>query len=252
MVKLVGILNITPDSPDGGQYRDPLTAISRAEQLFDEGASIVDVGAESTRPGAVPIGPREEWRRLEPVLSVLLPKYPDNFISVDTHHPDTVERVLQMGNVIINDVTGMNNPDMVHAVVKHRAKCIVSHLPGQEIQSVHNGKLMDNIHQVQDELLEKAVLLQCLGLPREKIILDPGIGFGKTPELNAKLLAFAKYVPGFDVMIGYSRERFLGEYRMDLAPNLAAGVIALNNGAAYLRVHDVNGHRPLMDHSLAV
>jgi dihydropteroate synthase len=246
MVQLVGVLNITPDSfSDGGQFVETDAALKQAARLFADGAALVDVGAESTRPGATPLSPEEEWQRLKPVLSQLLQRYPGK-ISVDTYHPETAEKALGLGDVIINDITGMNNPAMVDVVAKHQARCIISHLPGVDPQAAHRGELVDDIQTVASDLLVKAELLQKRDLEKDKIILDPGIGFGKTPELNQKLLEFAKYMPDYPVMIGYSRKRFLGDKRMELETNLAAGRVAIAAGAAYLRVHDVAGHQQLL------
>jgi dihydropteroate synthase len=247
MTQLVGILNITPDSfSDGGQFAGYEAALARVEQLFEDGASLVDIGAESTRPGAEPLSPEEEWDRLAPILTELLEVYPES-LSVDTYHPETAEQALIMGDVIINDVTGMNNPKMREVIVKHYARCIISHLPGRDIQAAHEGKLIASKQQVIDELLARAAQLEALGLGKKQIILDPGIGFGKTPALNHELLSVAADMPDYPVMIGYSRKRFLGEDRMELAPNLRAGKIAIASGAAYLRVHDVAGHQQLLE-----
>jgi dihydropteroate synthase len=246
MAELVGILNLTPDSfSDGGEYADPAKAIDRAEELMEQGAAFVDIGAESTRPGAVALDPEEEWRRLEPVLSDLVPRYPDRF-SLDTYHPETVQQAFMIGRVIVNDVTGMNNPDMVRVITGSGVRCIISHLRGTDIQAAHWGPLLDDVEPVAMDLLTKKKLLIKHGFEPNQVILDPGIGFGKTPELNRELLKFAKELPDHDVMIGYSRKRFLGENRMDLQVNLEAGRIAIENGAAYLRVHDVAGHRQLL------
>lgn len=246
MIQLVGILNVTPDSfSDGGQFQNYTAAIGRAKQLFADGASLVDVGAESTRPGAAQLTPDEEWSRLEPILKELLRAYPGK-ISLDSYHPETVERALALGPVIVNDVTGMNNPAMVSVVAKYKPKVIISHLPGSNIQQAHQLVPVSTVEEVRHDLLAKVAELQQKGLPKESIILDPGIGFGKTMELNRRLLTFAEQVPEFEVMIGYSRKRFLGENRMDIAPNIEAGRIAVKSGAAYLRVHDVAGHSQLL------
>jgi dihydropteroate synthase len=246
MVQLVGILNVTPDSfSDGGLFVDPDAAARQAGKLFGDGASLVDIGAESTRPGAASLSPEEEWRRLEPVLERLLAKYPGK-LSLDTYHPETAKRALARGEIIINDVTGMNNPAMVDVVAKQQTSCVISHLPGVNIRAAHQGKLINDIQQVADDLLAKAELLQKRSLKPQQIILDPGIGFGKTQALNEQLLEFAKYLPDYQVMIGYSRKRFLGDKRMELETNLAAGRKAIAAGAAYLRVHDVAGHRQLL------
>lgn len=249
MVELVGILNITPDSfSDGDLFLDPELAVRHAERLFADGASLVDIGAESTRPGATPISPGEEWRRLKFVLEWFSALYPGR-LSLDTYHPETAELALAMRDFVINDVTGMSNPKMVDVVIEHQARYVIGHLPGSDIQAVHQGKPIDNIQRVIDDLLAKAGLLEEKGLSRGKIILDPGIGFGKTQELNRQLLEFAKYVPNYQVMIGYSRKRFLGDKRMELETNLEAGRIAIAAGATYLRVHDVSGHRRLLEES---
>jgi dihydropteroate synthase len=242
MVQLVGILNITPDSfSDGGLYADPEKAIQHAAQLFEDGATLIDVGAESTRPGAIQLSDEEEWQRLVPVLRVLIPKHPGK-ISLDSYHPATIVKAFDIGPVIVNDVTGLNNPDMVEVVTKLKANVIISNLPKMSIQEAHKAQPVGSVAQVKKELLEKALLLEAGGLPRENIILDPGIGFGKTMELNKELLKFAEQVPSYDVMIGYSRKRFLGEQRMSLEPNIQAGKIAAAHGAKYLRVHDVAEH----------
>jgi dihydropteroate synthase len=247
MTQLVGILNVTPDSfSDGGKFFNSELAIAKAKKLFTDGAYIVDVGAESTRPNATPLTDNEEWERLEPVLQALIPLFP-NKISVDSYHPLNIKRALELGPIIVNDITGMNNPDMVRIVSKLKPTIIISHLPGVDIQEAHRLTPVSSIKQVKNDLLSKAKLLEDNGLRRDQIILDPGIGFGKTMSLNQELLNFAEQVPEFKVMIGYSRKRFLGDNRMDLAPNLEAGRIAADRGAAYLRVHDVSGHRDLIN-----
>lgn len=242
MVKLVGILNVTPDSfSDGGQFFEPSAAVAHANKLFAEGASIVDIGAESTRPGATPLSAEEEWQRLEHILHILVPAYPGN-ISLDSYHPETVERACAIGPIIVNDVSGMNNPEMIRIVSKCNMPVVISHSPSSDIQAAHRNEPIDNILTVKEVLLEKAHHLMASGIDKKSIILDPGIGFGKTMSLNHELLKFAELVADFDVMIGHSRKRFLGENRIDLQVNVDAGVIAVEHGAAYLRVHDVAGH----------
>jgi dihydropteroate synthase len=247
MVQLVGILNVTPDSfSDGENFLDPTAAIEQAEQLFADGASLVDVGAESTRPNAEVLTDDQEWGRLEPVLKELIPKYPGK-ISLDTYHPATVKKAYEIGPVIINDVTGFNDLAMRELAASLQSTVIVSHLPsGMTIQQAHESTPITTVQQVKDELLARAKMLEGLGLNRDRIILDPGIGFGKIPEVNQQLLTFASLVPQYKVMIGYSRKRFLGEHRMDIEPNLEAGKVAASSGAVYLRVHDVAGHASLL------
>jgi dihydropteroate synthase len=246
MTQLAGVLNVTPDSfSDGGLFLEPGKAIEQAERMFAEGAALVDIGAESTRPGAQSLTPAQEWQRLEPVLKALLGCFPGR-LSVDTYHLETAGKALDLGDIMINDVTGLNNPAMAEIILKHQAGVIISHLPGKDIQAAHKGPLVNDINQVKNHLLATAEDLVYKGLPKENIILDPGIGFGKTPELNRELLGFAQLIPDYPVMIGYSRKRFLGEHRMELENNLAAGRIAIAAGAAWLRVHDVAGHMQLL------
>lgn len=249
-VGLVGILNVTPDSfSDGGKYIDADAALVQADRLFADGAVMVDVGAESTRPKAEALIHEEEWGRLAHVLPLLLGKYASK-ISLDTYHPDTVRRAAEYGECIINDVTSFNNPEMMEVAADLDWGCVISHLPakfGADIQAAHVGELITSAEQVRDELLARRQALIDRGVDADKIILDPGIGFGKTPELNWELLRFAEMVVGCDVMIGYSRKRFLGEDRMNIEPNLEAGRIAIESGAKYLRVHDVAAHRVLLD-----
>lgn len=242
MTQIVGILNITPDSfSDGGFYNTYDLALKKAAELFADGAVIVDVGAESTRPNAEPLTAKQEWDRLKVILPELIKKYPGK-ISLDSYHPENIEKALKIGSVIVNDVTGMNNPKMVMVVLKYKPICIISQIPNINIQAAHKGELIDDVNMVRNSLLLKKEMLIKGGLPKENIILDPGIGFGKTSELNKKLLGFAKELPNEKVMIGYSRKRFLGENRMDIEPNLQAGKIAIASGAAYIRVHDVAAH----------
>jgi dihydropteroate synthase len=247
MVQLVGILNVTPDSfSDGGDFLNVNDAVAQADKLFKDGASIVDVGAESTRPKAEAVSVDNEWNRQEPILKILIPKYPGQ-ISLDSYNISTIKRAFEIGPVIINDVTGFNNPEMIKLAAGLNAKVIISHFPaGFTIQQAHIDTPVKDVEQVRAELLEKAEALEEMGLPHKNIILDPGIGFGKSPELNEQLLSFAEQVPEYKVMIGYSKKRFLGENRMEIETNIEAGRIAIKHGAIYLRVHDVASHMELL------
>lgn len=245
--KLVGILNLTPDSfSNDGIFNDTDLAVTTAKKMFDDGADFLDIGAESTRPGAIAISPNKEYDRLASVLERIVYLFQGK-IYLDSYHPETVYRVIErFGKVILNDVTGMVNPSMVEIALKYNLNCVVSHFPaifGQNIQAAHLSKNLINDEQtVLNELLNKRQELEEKGISRECIILDPGIGFGKTAELNKKLLSFARLIPDSEIMIGYSRKRFLGEDRMSLQTNLKACDLAVDNGASYLRVHDVSGH----------
>lgn len=261
-MKLVGILNVTPDSfSDGGLFLDAKKALAQAQKLMDDGADFIDVGAESTNPKSTPLSPSEEWQRLEKVLPELLEKYPGK-ISVDSYHPETIERATQLAPIIINDITGFSSPEMMRLAAEYNLTCIISHLPhelGDDIQAAHQAKPVDNINQVIDELLERRDELAGLGVEYAHIILDPGIGFGKTMRLNWQLLEFAKHVTDHEVMIGHSRKRFLGtspktgaplpdadKLRMSDAANLLAASIAKKSGTTYLRVHDPSIYQDLI------
>ncbi len=248
MAELVGILNITPDSfSDGSRYQSAEDAVRHTKQLFIDGASVVDVGAESTRPGAVPLSWEEEIARLAPFFREARTRGWD--LSLDTYHPETVRwAATQIGRFIINDVTGFRNADMREAAAETGNEVIVSHLPhaSADIQSAHKEKPIDSVEQVVEELFESIAALVVAGVAHKNIIADPGIGFGKTLEVNWELLEIGKKIPLFRTMVGYSRKRFLGEERMELPINLFAGEIAVGAGAHYLRVHDVAGHRPLI------
>ncbi len=248
--ELVGILNVTPNSfSDGGLYYEPEDALQHARDLFADGAAIVDIGGESTRPGATPITADEEWVRIEPVIEAVVSEYSHDAISLDTYHPENVRRAAEIGKIIVNDVTTFSNPRMRETAAELGLRCIMSHMPislGQDIQKAHEKKLINSVQQVLDELFANVELLTSDGVERHNIILDPGIGFSKTNKLNRQLLEFARHVPGYEVMIGYSRKRFLGQARGDIEPNLQAGIKAAKSGAKFLRVHDVAAHHSML------
>ena len=248
MTELVGVLNITPDSfSDGGQNNSLETAMKHAEKMFGQGASIVDVGAESTRPGAEAIDWSEEVRRLSGFIEQV--EALGWNISLDTYHPKTVDWASKnLSNFIINDVTGFRNPAMRDVAAHTGNKVIVGHLPkgSHNISDAHKGKPINSINQVIEELRDSIEQLTQAGVARDNIIVDPGIGFGKTKELNWELLRFGLYIPEHEVMIGYSRKRFLGEKRLEIETNYLAGRIAVDSKAKYLRVHDVQGHASLL------
>ena len=239
---------MTPDSfSDGGQNNSVETAIKHAEEMLSQGASIVDVGAESTRPGADAIDWNEEVSRLSGFIQQV--EALGWNISLDTYHPETVDWASKnLSNFIINDVTGFRNPAMRDVAASTGNKVIVGHLPkvNRSIQAAHRKKPIDSINQVVQELHDSIEELVQAGVARDNIIVDPGIGFGKTKELNWKLLRFGLCIPEHGVMIGYSRKGFLGENRMEIETNYLAGRIAVDSNAKYLRIHDVQGHASLV------
>ena len=235
-VKLFGILNVTPDSfSDGGLFFNTEKALEHAKQLFVDGADYIDVGGESTRPNASSITPEKEWGRVGEIVEALIQKYPGK-VSLDTRNVETAEKFLALGGTILNDVSGFQNPAMRELAPKFK-KIIVMHFPGKTVEEVHKQQI-DSVDQVREELLKRKKELIQAGVKAENIILDPGIGFGKTMECNRALLKFAEILPEESVLIGHSRKRFLGEHRFDVDCNREAGKIAIAAGAEYLRVHD--------------
>lgn len=260
-LQLVGVLNVTPDSfSDGGANLDPSAALASAKKLLDDGASVIDVGAESTNPRSTPLSPSEEQARLKNILPELLKHYP-NQVSLDTYHHETVAWALQFGRPIINDITALYSLKMAQLVAGHNLTCIISHLPpgakGVPTRA-HTATLTDDINRVVSELKSRIQLLQELGIKQEQMIIDPGLGFGKTMKLNWQLLRFAEVMPDYPVMVGHSKKRFLGcdettgeplkngqELRFTPERNRYAAEIAAQAGAAYLRVHEPDWYKGL-------
>ena len=237
---VMGVLNVTPDSfSDGGQFADPDAAIRQAERMAAEGADILDIGAESTRPGHKPISAEEELARLLPILSSIvglgLP------VSVDTMKASVAETCLSYGVGIINDVWGLqHDPDMAGVVARHHVPLII----------MHNRTAADSTIDILDDIAafftRSLKLAEDAGIRRERIILDPGIGFGKTVEQSIETLAHLPRLMqfGLPMLIGLSRKRFIAsvspsEPHERLAGSIAANVLAVQAGAAIIRVHDV-------------
>lgn len=252
MTEIIGILNVTPDSfSDGGKYNNADRALERVSSLLEEGASLVDIGAESTRPGAVEIETEEEWLRLEPVLAKLQLHYPPSIFSIDTRHHEVVRRSVAMWSpeLTVNDMSGLNDRLMVDVVAAHALRVVLGHLPPTALGSTsraHHQKKTDSQWEVLDQLITSYIKAVAMGIKPENIVLDPGIGFGKTSRLNNLLIGFAALTPSLPVMIGYSRKRFLGPNRFEATVNAEAGRRAVRSGAAFLRVHDVAVHRRMI------
>lgn len=250
MTEIVGILNITPDSfSDGGTYSDPPRALERAHELFEQGADMIDIGAESTRPGADSVAIDDEWRRLAPVLNAVSDVFSPEQFMIDTRHGEIARRAIESWShdLTLNDVTGLSDPEMARTAAQYGARIILGHLPAEahgDIKRAHTVRMTDP-WKVKHELHGRAQNVQQEGIDWRNIVLDPGIGFGKNPHLNRQLVEFAG-ITNWPVMIGYSRKRFLGSGRLDPAENIEQGERAVKSGAAYLRVHDVREHRQLL------
>ena len=236
---IMGILNVTPDSfSDGGKFNSVENAISHAKQMLEEGADIIDVGGESTRPGSDPVSLEEELARVIPVIDELLKL--DTTISIDTTKPEVAEECLKRGVHILNDVTGLRDPKMLEVAAKYDVPVIIMHMLGEP-------KTMQNDIHYDDVVVEIKCYLQIQATKAKQagishIILDPGIGFGKTVEHNYEIIRrLAEFTElGYPVLVGPSRKSFLGGDIKDRLPGTIAAVTAcILNGAKIVRVHDV-------------
>ena len=244
--QVMGIVNVTPDSfSDGGQHATVRTALAHCEQLLKDGAHLLDIGAESTRPGAPIVTLEEELARVLPVvLEAVRFNVP---ISVDTYKPEVMRAVLDVGVDIINDVWALRQRDAAQVVASH-AQCGVClmHMHG-EPQTMQNLPMQGSaIVPVTDFLKRHAQALQNLGIARERIALDPGVGFGKTVAQNFELLAQQDQLLalGYPLLVGWSRKSSLGAVTGSavsdrIVPSVAAAVLAVERGARVVRVHDV-------------
>jgi dihydropteroate synthase len=244
---VMGIVNATPDSfSDGGRFFEPAKAIEHGLHLVQEGADVLDIGGESTRPGATPVPLEEELRRVVPVVEGLT-RQSTVPISIDSMKAAVAERCLEAGAAIVNDVEGFRDPAMIAAAAKYRAGTIVMHMQGMPENMNQNPHYSDVVREVGEFFEERLQTLAKLGIPPEAICLDPGIGFGKTHEHNMALLAnlgaFARF--GRPVCLGVSRKGFIGTIcgrpRGERMPgSLAIACFAAARGDAHLlRVHDV-------------
>ncbi len=251
--RLMGILNVTPDSfSDGGRYLDPEAALKRAQAMVAEGAEILDLGGESTRPGAAAVPLEEERRRVLPVLEALLGLGVP--ISIDTRKPELAEEALRLGAHLINDVTGLADPRMRAVAARYQAPAVVMHMPVPDpARMMQHAHYLDVVAEVRAFLLARAKRALLDGVPQ--VILDPGIGFGKKLHHNLKLLRRLGGLAhlGFPLLVGASRKRLIGELTGEKEPqkrvfgSVAAHLAAVAKGARILRVHDVAAHRQALD-----
>lgn len=244
--RVMAIVNITPDSfSDGGRHATTQAAVAHCEQLLKEGADMLDLGGESSRPGAEPLPLEEEQARVLPVLREALKLGVP--VSVDTYKPETMRAALELGADIVNDIYALRWPGAVEAVAAHPGcgVCLM-HMQGEPMSMQQRPIYGDVLDEVGRFLRDRAALLEQAGVQRERITLDPGIGFGKTVEHNVALLARQRELLGlgYPLLIGWSRKSSLGvltgrpvEQRQ--AASLAAALAAAVRGAKVLRVHDV-------------
>ncbi|MDH4239408.1 MAG: dihydropteroate synthase, partial [Phycisphaerae bacterium] len=209
---VMGVLNVTPDSfSDGGRFLDTDKAVKHGLKMAAEGAAIIDIGAESTRPGAEPVSVDEQTRRVVPVIEVLCKRI-DVPISIDTNSSEVAKAALEAGAAIINDITALSDEGMGELAAEEQVPVILMHMQGTPATMQIEPKYKDVVSEVRRFLLKKAKRAEEIGIPKERIFIDPGIGFGKTLVHNLLLLRnIDKFVTtGYHVLVGTSRKSFIG------------------------------------------
>lgn len=251
-VQVMAILNVTPDSfSDGGRFNDPDAALAQAQAMLDAGADILDIGAESTRPGSLPVDVSTQTARLKPVLQRLrdcpVP------ISVDTSEPEVMRMALAEGASIINDVRAFDRPGAIEAVRDSGCGLVVMHRLGEPLTMQDAPSYDDVVREVDAYLGARTRELEGQGIARDRIVIDPGFGFGKRAEHSRSLLRGLACLTsaGVPVLVGLSRKSFLGrltgkEVSQRLPASLAGALIAAQGGARILRVHDVAETRDVL------
>lgn len=245
---VMGVVNVTPDSfSDGGRYLNPRAAVAHGLELDQQRASILDIGGESTRPGASPVEVAEELERVVPVVEGLAAAGARAQLSVDTVKAEVACRALEAGATFVNDVTAMRgDPEMVGVVASNAADCCLMHMLGDPRTMQDDPRYADVVSEVKAFLEERLAFATAQGIREERIVLDPGIGFGKTMEHNLELLARIDELValGRPVLVGSSRKSFIGRLTgrpvgERLAGTISANVLAYAGGARIFRVHDV-------------
>jgi dihydropteroate synthase len=241
---VMGILNVTPDSFfDGGRFNDPVAALAQARRLAADGCDIIDIGGESTRPGATPVSAQDEWARIEPVVAALAGELAVP-LSVDTSKAQVAKRAIELGAVLINDVWGLQrDPAMADIIAASSAAIVIMH------NRAHTDDTLDIISDIRDYFARSLKIAEAAGIPRAHIILDPGIGFAKSSRQNCEAIARLSELTdwGLPLLVGASRKGFLGSLgtkgaERTLMGTLAANLAAAASGASVFRVHDVAEH----------
>jgi dihydropteroate synthase len=244
---IMGILNITPDSfSDGGLYDSAEKAISHGLEMIHAGAAIIDIGAESTRPGARPIPAEEQIRRVVPTIEALRSQS-DIPISIDTFNPQVAAAAIAAGANIINDITALSDAKMAKLAADKHLPVILMHIQGTPATMQQNPHYQNVVAEVKEYLLGRAAFAEQAGILKERIFIDPGFGFGKTTEHNLSLLRHLDELTqtGYRVLVGTSRKRFIGQITAKDVPadrifgTAATVALAVAKGASIVRVHDV-------------
>jgi len=255
---IMGILNVTPDSfSDGGLYQRVDAAVKHALQMIEEGADIIDAGGESTRPGSERVSAGEQKKRVLAVIKALKAELPENaLISIDTTLAEVASEALAAGASIINDISaGRDDPGMFKLAAQKQCPCILMHMQGTPETMQVNPVYDDVVEEIRSFLLERSEIAINAGIKKENIILDPGIGFGKTTEHNLELMAnLHRFVDtGFPVLLGASRKRFMGALCAGAAAERLIGAtcatttLGVAAGVKLFRVHDVRENRQAAD-----
>ena len=260
---IMGILNVTPDSfSDGGSYKSTKSAVDKAMIMIEQGATIIDIGGESTRPGSERVSPIEQKRRIIDVISQLKIKMPrDKIISVDTTSSEVAEAAIDLGVDMINDVSGGNDDQkMMSLIAKHNLYYCIMHMQGSPKTMQDNPKYINVVSEIIDFLSYQSKKAMDLGISKDKIILDPGIGFGKKTEHNLEILKnlenFSRL--GFYTLLGTSRKKILGEISGNnnpvdrIAGTCATSALGVMAGINIYRVHDVWQNKQAIDVAYAI
>ena len=273
----MGILNVTPDSfSDGGRHEDPGAALAQAQRMLEEGADIIDVGGESTRPGAQPVDAPEQVRRVLPVIGALRDAVPGIIISIDTTRARVAQAALDVGASIINDVSaGRHDPQMFPLAASRSAPVVLMHMQGEPRTMQDNPSYGDVVKEVLEFLRQRVEAAVAQGIGRSQLLIDPGIGFGKTKEHNLQLLGgLERFVAtGHGVLLGTSRKRFMGALcpgtrgisggggggqgeaprpESLVGATCATTALGVAAGVRVFRVHDVRPNRQAADVAWAI
>jgi dihydropteroate synthase len=244
----MGVLNVTPDSfSDGGQFNEINSAISHVDDMLKNGADIIDIGGESTKPGSEPVSANEESKRIVPIIKAIKNEYKDILVSVDTYKSDVAKKAIKAGADFVNDISGLTFDDeMVSLLAQRNIPVVIMHINGKPKTMQKNILYSDLISDIKKFFIKQCEYAINSGIKKNNIIIDPGIGFGKTFDHNFTLLKRLKELEdlGFPILIGPSRKAFIGDV-LNLPSNervegtIATIVAGILNGANIIRVHDV-------------
>ncbi len=244
---ILGVLNLTPDSfSDGGKFNKINKSISHAINLYKNGASVIDIGGESTRPGSKPVLEKQEWDRIKKTLKIIVKKMP---ISLDTRKSSIMEKSIVMGVKLINDVSGLNyDPRTINILKKYKIPFVIQHSIGIPANMQKKPKYKNELLDIYDYFEDKISLIRSKGIKHNNIILDPGIGFGKNLKHNINLIRDISifHSLGFPILVGNSRKRFIkdiskkNDSKTRIGGTMASSIYLMMQGIQILRIHDVN------------